>query len=84
MRRLTFVVRVKDDFLVVLVWSGDSLPELFHAGSIGDDLVVVATIVMGYNHGIGILVRDVLDGLRSVSGPAALPSWKKHQHRQGP
>lgn len=59
----TLVVGVEDDVLIRFVGCRKRLPELLHAGYIGDDLVVVAAVIVGDDHGVGFLVSDVFDGL---------------------
>jgi hypothetical protein len=63
---LTFVVRVEDHILIVFVWSSECLPKLLHAGYIGDDFVVVATVVVRDNHCVSLLVCDVFDGIVKI------------------
>jgi hypothetical protein len=66
--QLTLVVRIKDDVFIVLVGRRERLPEGLHAGDVGDDLVVVAAVVVRDDHGVCFFVGDVLDRLFVVSG----------------
>lgn len=61
--KLTFVVGVKDDVRIILVRRGDGLPERLHASCIGDDLIIVTSVVVWHDHRVRPLVCDVLDGL---------------------
>lgn len=60
---LTFIVGIEDDVFVALVWCGERLPELLEACCVGDNLVVVAAVVVGNNHGVRFLVRDIFNRL---------------------
>lgn len=63
--KLAFVIRIEDDKLIIFIRESECLPELLHSGDVGDDLVVIAAIVMRHNHRVGVLVCDIFDRLNA-------------------
>lgn len=71
---VVLVVGVKDDLVVVLETGGDRLPPRSKVSRAGDDVAVVAAVVVGVDDGVGSLGGDVLDELQSKFQHTISPS----------
>jgi hypothetical protein len=66
-RRDELIVGIEDDPAVVLVLRSNSLPPLAKSSGIGDDLLVVPSVVVRLDHGICAPTSDVVDLLSQVA-----------------
>ena len=60
---MVLVVGVENDLLVGSISRGNGGPPGLETGSISNDVVVVAAVVVRSEHSISSLARDVADGL---------------------
>jgi hypothetical protein len=66
-RRDKLIVGIEDDPAVVLVLRSNSLPPLAESSGIGNDLLVVPSVVVRLDHGVGASTGDVVDLLSQVA-----------------